>query len=98
MADVCAVARALPIYSAKSGEKKEVRQVYVTFIYTDGLKTNGESSPSEEDVKCFSAVAQSVRLAAKITDMPCADMNTDNFLDVFLNIGFKFIFLFLMKN
>ena len=73
-----AVARAFPLYSAKTGETNKSRTVTVTFLFSDELAT----TPNDDEVNCFNALAESVRLSAKITDMPCADMNTDDFLSV----------------
>lgn len=37
-------------------------------------------------VQCLSNAADGVRLAARIVDTPCNEMNTDHFLDVSENI------------
>ncbi len=37
---------------------------------------------NKDDVECFNVMSESVRLSARITDMPCAEMNTDDFLNV----------------
>ena len=78
----CAVARAFPLYTAKSGEKNAVRNVTVSFLYTDQLKSSGRVFPDQEETNCYNALAKSVRLTARIIDTPCAEMNTDDFLNV----------------
>lgn len=78
LASACAVARAYPIFSAKTDEKAKERSVYVTFLYTDEPSSLGK--PNEDDVKSFKYLADSIRLSAKIVDIPCSAMNTDDFL------------------
>jgi probable aminopeptidase NPEPL1 len=80
VATACAVARAFPLYSAKTSEKKEERNVNVSFLYVD--QNGSKSWPNEDDIKCFNALTQSIRLTAKIVEKPCAEMNTDLFLEV----------------
>lgn len=43
-------------------------------------------------VQCLSNAADGVRLAARIVDTPCNEMNTDHFLDVSKNIYIYFLF------
>ena len=75
------VARAFPLYSSKTNnESPNQRNVTVSFIFTDG--TGKSQSPSDEEVACFNAIGESVRLTAKIVDTPCAEMTTDHFLQV----------------
>ena len=38
---------------------------------------------TQSEVDCLNSTAESVRLAAKIVDTPCNEMNTDHFLEVF---------------
>ena len=80
LASACAVARAYPLFSAKTDEKGKERTVNVTFLYTD--EPSNLATPSEEDVKAFKSLADSIRLTAKIIDMPCDIMSTDDFLTV----------------
>ena len=80
LASACAIPRAYPLYSAKTDEKAKERTVYVTFLYTD--VPSALATPTEDDVKCFKSLANSIRLTSKIIDMPCADMTTDDFLSV----------------
>ena len=46
------------------------------------LLVGSESSLTESDLSCVSDVAYGVRLAARLTDTPCAEMHTDAFLEV----------------
>jgi probable aminopeptidase NPEPL1 len=88
IACACAIARAFPLYSRKTMETNKPRNVTATFLFTDELrnKTGLECSDSD-DVACFNAMSESVRLSAKITDMPCAEMNTDDFLNEIRIVG-----------
>ena len=76
-ASVSAIARILPLFTAKSSTSTTKRSLTVEFLLVDG----GEAL-SAEDISCLDALAYGVRLAAKIIDIPCADMHTDAFLDV----------------
>jgi probable aminopeptidase NPEPL1 len=80
IANCCAIARTYPLFSAKTSQNdaSKTRFVSVSFYFVDGETT----WPTEQELKCYNVFAQSVRLSAKIVDMPCADMNTDSFLNV----------------
>ena len=66
--------------------------VSVEFLLVAGPdnQTTGESnggiddklSLSAEDLKCLESACAGVRLAARIVDTPCNEMNVDNFLQV----------------
>ena len=76
-ASTSAVARILPLFSAKSTAQTTNRTVTVEFLLVDGSE-----ALTADDVECLDALAYGVRLAAKVVDIPCADMHTDTFLDV----------------
>lgn len=84
------VARAFPLYSSKTSnnESSNQRNVTISFIFTDGTGKN--QSPSDDEIACYNAIGESVRLTAKIVDTPCAEMTTDHFLEVNINILNKF--------
>ncbi|XP_064641058.1 probable aminopeptidase NPEPL1 [Lineus longissimus] len=73
----CAIARALPLYSQKSRISTSKRTVNVEFLLVGSDKT----VLSESELTCLSDMAQGIRLAAKIVDMPCSVMHTDAFLE-----------------
>lgn len=79
LASACAVARALPLYCGKSNTTGFKRVVTVEFVLAS---SRGEEVLTDADVEAISVVAHGVRLAAKITDMPCSLMHTDAFLEV----------------
>jgi len=73
-----AIARSLPLFNAKSTASTTSRTVTVEF-----LLVGEDKAPLDGDViACLEALAYSVRLTAKIVDMPCADMHTDAFIEV----------------
>ncbi|XP_018596538.2 probable aminopeptidase NPEPL1 [Scleropages formosus] len=77
-ASACAVARAFPLFSRKSerSSSREDRRVTVEFFC---VEPRGERL-SNSALECLSRAAQSVRLAARIVDSPCSDMDTERFL------------------
>lgn len=88
IACACAVARAYPLYSRKTSDINKNRNVTVTFLFTDEIRNkSGLELSNDDDVRCFNTMGDSVRLSAKITDMPCAEMNTDDFLNEIKVVG-----------
>ncbi len=80
IANACAIARTFPLYTGKTAENKK-RTVNVAFVFTDSGVDQSSYKLSDDEINCFKAHSDSVRLAAKITDIPCADMNTDHFVN-----------------
>ena len=73
----CAIARNFPLYSMKTNlTSRQKRKVTVEFVLVDGPPL------TEEDTKCMTTAAESIRLAARIVDTPCNNMHTDLFLEV----------------
>lgn len=88
VACACAVARAYPLYSRKTIDTNKPRNVTATFLFTDEIKNKtGDGLSNKDDIDCFNVMSESVRLSAKITDMPCAEMNTDDFLNEVKTVG-----------
>ncbi|ALC45926.1 grsm [Drosophila busckii] len=93
-ASACAVVRAFPLYSRKtgsingSGSKSPCNAsgdgqapiVNVEFVIVD--KDGGiETTPlTEQELQCLEETARGIRLAARIVDMPCNEMNVDHFI------------------
>ena len=77
-ASACAIGRAFPLFSRKSGflNKTTKRVVTVEFVVTDG------GALTEDEVQTLAVTADSVRTAARIVDTPCNEMNTDHFIEV----------------
>ena len=60
------------------------KTVTVEFV----LVGKNDSPITSEDAECMSAVAESIRLSARLVDMPCQDMHTNAFVQVNININF----------
>ena len=74
----CAVARAYPSFTRKKGSNKAGRTVTVEYLFVGDDKT----PLTQDEANCITYAAESVRLAARIVDTPCNEMNTDCFLEV----------------
>jgi len=79
----CAASRVFPLYNRKKEEKKENVDIVVEFVFVD----NKDYSLTTEEVNCLVASAESIRLTAKIVDMPCNEMHTNAFLDEIRNVA-----------
>ncbi|XP_015253379.1 PREDICTED: probable aminopeptidase NPEPL1 [Cyprinodon variegatus] len=82
-ASACAIARAFPLFTRRSAASRRTEKKHVTveFVVVDG-------SPLEDaEMGCLSNAADGVRLAARIVDTPCNEMNTDHFLDEIKAVG-----------
>ncbi|KAJ8302651.1 hypothetical protein KUTeg_019047 [Tegillarca granosa] len=80
----CAVARALPLYSAKSSSSSDKRSVTVEYIV---IGDEGNNGLTEHDLNCLSAMCHGIRLSAKIVDTPCAEMHSDALLNEVRRVG-----------
>lgn len=86
----CAIARAFPLYSKKtSSGNNEAVNVSVEFIVVPPQnvcdEANGEVSPLiDEELQALENACYGIRLAARIVDTPCNEMNVDCFLKVCL--------------
>ncbi|KAK7114808.1 probable aminopeptidase NPEPL1 [Littorina saxatilis] len=83
-ASACAIARAFPLFMGKSNLSDAPRVVTVEVVL---VGPGSDEGLSESDIQALSAASDGVRLAAKITDMPCADMHTDAFLQEIKTVG-----------
>lgn len=83
-ASACAVARAYPLYSRKTGGDEHNFEnviVNVEFILIENDMIVQGNSLTESDIECLTDAANGIRLAARIVDMPCNEMNVDDFID-----------------
>lgn len=81
----CAVSRAFPIFSRRSASSRrtEKKRVAVEFVIV-----GPDSNPLDAtELECLSNAADGVRLAARIVDTPCNEMNTDQFLNEIKGVG-----------
>ena len=81
-ASACAAARAFPIFTRKTsiGSAKRVVTIEFLVVYA-GSATEGKAL-SEKDLQCIRDAACGIRLAARLTDTPCAEMHTEAFVKV----------------
>lgn len=79
-ASACAVARAFPLYSRKSGADQNDSTVSIEFILfeNDSISSNGLTV---SDVACLDAATAGIRLTARIVDAPCNEMNVSHFIE-----------------
>uniref|UniRef100_A0A3Q2DV42 Aminopeptidase like 1 n=1 Tax=Cyprinodon variegatus TaxID=28743 RepID=A0A3Q2DV42_CYPVA len=82
-ASACAIARAFPLFTRRSAASRRTEKKHVTveFVVVDGLVFPFFF------LQCLSNAADGVRLAARIVDTPCNEMNTDHFLDEIKAVG-----------
>ena len=78
-ASACAIARAFPLYMGKSNLSEALRVVTVEVVL---VGQGSDEALSDADIQALCVAGNGVRLAAKITDMPCSEMHTDAFLQV----------------
>ncbi|XP_063315708.1 probable aminopeptidase NPEPL1 [Pelobates fuscus] len=78
-ASACAIARAFPLFSRRSSasRRSEKKSVTVEFLLTG--HNNGPMDVTT--LNCLANAAEGVRLAARIVDTPCNEMNTDDFIE-----------------
>lgn len=84
-ASACAVARAYPLYTRKTRGSDDNNSdnviVNVEFILIENDMIVLGNSLIESDIECLTDAANGIRLAARIVDMPCNEMNVDGFID-----------------
>lgn len=91
----CAIARAFPTFSRKSSKVKMTpKTVTVEFV----LVGKDDSPITTEDAECMSAVAESIRLSARLVDMPCQDMHTSAFVQVIINNTVEIYYIIIMSS
>lgn len=88
-ASACAVARAYPLYSRKSGNNggdnaectDDKIVVNVEFVVIENETIATENILTDTDIECLTNTMDGIRLAAKIVDMPCNEMNVSHFIE-----------------
>ncbi|XP_041061223.1 probable aminopeptidase NPEPL1 [Carcharodon carcharias] len=81
----CAIARAFPLFSRRSSASRRTDKRVVTVEFLLVGQNNG---PVEETtLECLASAADGIRLAARIVDTPCNEMNTDTFLEEIKMVG-----------
>ncbi|KAJ8374944.1 hypothetical protein SKAU_G00055240 [Synaphobranchus kaupii] len=84
-ASACAIARAFPLFSRLSGHNPLDTGYRVTAEFVC-VEPNKEPL-SSATLMCLSRVAESIRLAARIVDSPCSEMDTEQFLQEVRAVG-----------
>ncbi|XP_031228786.1 probable aminopeptidase NPEPL1 isoform X4 [Mastomys coucha] len=86
-ASACALARAFPLFTHRSAASRraEKRTVMVEFFLVG--QDNGPVEVST--LQCLTNATEGVRLAARIVDTPCNEMNTDIFLEEISQVGME---------
>ncbi|KAJ1123113.1 hypothetical protein NDU88_001586 [Pleurodeles waltl] len=84
-ASACAIARAFPLFTRRSCASRRTEKKRVTVEF---LLVGQDNGPLEvETLKCLESAAEGVRLAARIVDTPCNEMNTDHFIEEIKAVG-----------
>ncbi|XP_053429642.1 probable aminopeptidase NPEPL1 isoform X1 [Nycticebus coucang] len=83
-ASACALARAFPLFSHRSGALRRTEKTVTVEFYLVG-QDNGPVEVST--LQCLANATEGVRLAARIVDTPCSEMNTDAFLEEINKVG-----------
>lgn len=78
------MARAYPLYSRKTGADDNADAkviVNVEFVSIDSDTIIMDDTLSDADIECLTNASNGIRLAARIVDMPCNEMNVSHFVD-----------------
>ncbi|XP_048205620.1 probable aminopeptidase NPEPL1 isoform X2 [Perognathus longimembris pacificus] len=84
-ASACALARAFPLFTYRSGASRRTEKRTVTVEFFLVGQDNGPVEVST--LQCLTSTTEGVRLAARIVDTPCNEMNTDIFLEEISKVG-----------
>ncbi|XP_068118258.1 probable aminopeptidase NPEPL1 [Hyperolius riggenbachi] len=84
-ASACAIARAFPLFTRRSSASRRAdkKSVSVEFLLI-GQNNGPVETPT---LKCLESATEGVRLAARIVDTPCNEMNTDHFVEEISAVG-----------
>lgn len=78
----CAVARAFPLYSRKLARSQEDSTITVTVEFVVLEEDGSMCVVTRDEAAVLQAAADGIRLAARIVDAPCNEMNVDQFVEV----------------
>lgn len=81
------MARAFPLYSRKSGNDSSESIVNVEFILIENDKILSGQALTDGDIDCLNNSVNGIRLAARIVDTPCNEMNVSHFVNEITKIG-----------
>ncbi|XP_038664599.1 probable aminopeptidase NPEPL1 [Scyliorhinus canicula] len=77
-ASACALTRAFPLFTRRTGLPKQGEKLTVTVEFI--LVGENANPLTESTLACLLSAAEGIRIAARIVDTPCNEMNTDDFL------------------
>ncbi|XP_011364328.1 probable aminopeptidase NPEPL1 isoform X5 [Pteropus vampyrus] len=83
-ASACALARAFPLFTHRAGASRRTDKTVTVEFFLVG-QDNGPVEVST--LQCLASATEGVRLAARIVDTPCNEMNTDTFLEEIRSVG-----------
>ncbi|XP_015980383.2 probable aminopeptidase NPEPL1 isoform X2 [Rousettus aegyptiacus] len=83
-ASACALARAFPLFTHRAGASRRTDKTVMVEFFLVG-QDNGPVEVST--LQCLASATEGVRLAARIVDTPCNEMNTDTFLEEIRSVG-----------
>ncbi|XP_053560861.1 probable aminopeptidase NPEPL1 [Bombina bombina] len=78
-ASACAIARAFPLFTRRSSASRRSEKKCITVEFLLIGQNNGPLEVTT--LKCLESATEGVRLAARIVDTPCNEMNTDHFIE-----------------
>lgn len=78
----CAVARAFPLYSRKFSRSGEESTITVSVEFLMLEEDGSVALLSQDQASALQSSADGIRLAARIVDTPCNEMNVDHFVAV----------------
>nr|XP_033819314.1 probable aminopeptidase NPEPL1 [Geotrypetes seraphini] len=84
-ASACAIARAFPLFTRRSSASRRTEKKSVTVEFVLVGQNNGPIDVSM--LKCLESASDGVRLAARIVDTPCNEMNTSTFIEEIKAVG-----------
>lgn len=84
-ASACAIARAFPLFTRRSSASRRVDKKSVAVEFLIIGQNNGPMEVTT--LKCLESATEGVRLAARIVDTPCNEMNTDHFIEEIAAVG-----------
>jgi len=82
-----AVARAFPLYSRKLARVMENSTITATVEFLVLEDDDSVAAISREEASVLQAVADGVRMTARIVDTPCNEMNCDHFINEVEQVG-----------
>ncbi|KAG9474476.1 probable aminopeptidase NPEPL1 [Eleutherodactylus coqui] len=84
-ASACAIARTFPLFTRRSSASRHAEKKSIAIEFLLVGQNNGPMEVTT--LKCLESATEGVRLAARIVDTPCNEMNTDHFIEEIAAVG-----------